>query len=101
MVDRGLADIVRLAAGLRHDRVRRAGEHDRRRQILRAQHAPRLVDQHVVAGDVDGERATPHRLWCAGARLRRRIDGGGIDDDIDAAELEDRRAQHRRHAVPG
>ena len=62
VIDRRLADVIRLAAGLGHDRVRRAGEDHRGRQVLRLQHPRRFFRQHVVAGDVDVQRLGPDRL---------------------------------------
>ena len=88
VVDGGLADVVGLAAVLRHDGVRRAGQHDAGGQPLRPEDLVRLLRQHVVAADVDRQRLAPHVFgWRAGSR--RGVDGGGVDHDIQAAESED------------
>ena len=54
-------------------------------QRLRLEYPVRLLGEYVVAGDVDGQRAAPYGLGGLRA-VRRRIDRGRIDQDVQAAE---------------
>ncbi len=99
VIDRGLADVVRLAAGLRHQRVRRAGQHDGGRQALRREHFRGLLREHVVRRDVDLQCSRPD-VFGRGRRIRSRVDGRGVDHDVDAAELPDRFSQRRSDRLP-
>ncbi len=82
MIDRGLADVVRLAALLRDDGIGGTGEHDRRRQVLWLEDDSGLLREHVIAGHVDRHRLAPHRFRRR-RRIGRGIDRGGVDHAVE------------------
>ena len=99
MIDGGLADIVGLAARLRHHGVRRAREHHRRGQLLRLQDLRDGLGEHEVAGDVDVQRFGPRRLGHRARQIGAWINRGGVDEHVDAAELQHGRAERRVDAL--
>ena len=90
VIDRRLADVVRLAARLRHDRVRRAGQHDRRGRFCAFSTFAASCASTKFDGHVDLQRLAPRRLRPASDGSGVGIDRRGVDDDVEAAELPDR-----------
>ena len=84
----GLADVVGFAAALGDDGVRGTGEHDAGVDSLLGKDLRGLVGEQVVRSDVDFERRGPLRI-ADDAVGRRRKERGGVDEDVDAAELAD------------
>src|ERR1035441_9088362 len=88
MAERGFGDIVRLSAAFGDHRVGRTGEHNTGVDTLRIEDGVRLVGENKVGSDVDLEGEAPHGIG-DDAVGRRGEDCGGVDEDVQPAELTD------------
>src|SRR6516164_11666539 len=101
MIKSGLTGVIGFTSFLRNDRIGGTCEHNRGREILILKNPMGSVGQKIVASDVDEKGLGPLGLGEFAIGARDRIDSGGVDDEVDAAELEYGRAHRFCEALGG
>ena len=88
MVQSGFARVVGFAAFFRHNCIGGTGEHEGNGKILIPENRIGFLGEKIVPGDVDEERFCPKCLGKFAFRSGNGIDSGGVQDEVEASELQ-------------
>ena len=96
VIESRLAGVVGLAAFLGNHSVGGTGKHHGGWQALVFEYPLGLPGKKIIAGDIDEECLCPLCVGEFAVGAGHGIDRGGVDDDVDAAELRDREIRRLR-----
>src|SRR3954470_19061825 len=90
MIERRLAGVVCFAALLGHDSIGGTRQHHRGRKMLILNYPFNCAGKKIVSSDVYQERFGPLHFVELSIGAWNWINGGSVDDDIEAPEFQDR-----------
>src|SRR5256885_650351 len=101
MIQSSFARVVGFAASVRHNRIGGAGEHEGDRESLIPKNRIGFLGEKIVASDVYEERLSPESFGKFAFRSGNGIDRSGVQNKIDASELENSCAKSVSDATCG